>query len=440
MRQRPPSSFALLVAALSVSVAVTQVLSSPASAAPPTSIERAPDYSISGPATQLDATHYDFATDYQGRTISLLDSRVRVFAKNAQGNVAPERTINYTVPAGQFPQAVTVDGDGWIYLLTTDYAQPSAESTVLAFAPGASGAATPIAMTGAALGVDQPIDITDRGDLLAILDGGGGGAVYTFDVRGNDNTVVGGISNGSGTDTQVTGPTTLNSDASGRLVLVGEGLEGLWVGVFGAGANGNVAPVRYLEGANTGLDGSLGFAGFGPKGDVLVASENKVRRFAAGATGNVPPATTLTNPHGAPTAIRYMDVTSDGRIVSSVLDPTTFGLGALDFFTDIGPYLTPGKATKLKVAGKANAVKRKITWKPAAAHIDVPVTSQLLKISCKGPGQKPKKITKKMSATKKAYALKLGSFKQGTCKASVVATNAVGKGAAATKKFTVKRR
>jgi sugar lactone lactonase YvrE len=81
--------------------------------------------------------------------------------------------------------------------------------------------------------------------------------------------------------------------------------------VFAAGATGNVAPLRTITGAATGLNGPGGIT-LDSSGKIYVANGNgnSITVFAAGANGNVAPVTTIA---GASTLLAE----PDGLVVGS---------------------------------------------------------------------------------------------------------------------------
>jgi sugar lactone lactonase YvrE len=85
-------------------------------------------------------------------------------------------------------------------------------------------------------------------------------------------------------------------DANQNIYIANEGISGSdsSVNVYAAGANGNVAPIRMIVGANTGLNDPNGIA-VDPSGKIYVTNEfaHSVTVYAAGANGNATPVQTI---------------------------------------------------------------------------------------------------------------------------------------------------
>ncbi len=430
----------VLALGLAVAGLVVLAVGVPATAAAPTAVDRAPYAALTGPATGI-TTIRDIATGRDGRTYGLQDASVRVFAAGAAGNAAPQRTITFTPGAPRTGFALTADADGFVTVLAVD-PDDYTNALVLVFAPGASGAATPVvSRTNGELDIQQPIDVTDVGDQVAFIDNNRND-VRTYDLRGGATTPTRVIAAGSETSTRIFSPSALNSDRFGRLVLAGPD----WVSVFAAGASGDVAPQRYLQGARTRLAtqpagvalddrgnlfaGTVAYSGSGPV-------STRVLRFAPGATGDVAPATTLAGSRTGLDPVSLFDVAPSGTILTYRLDPVTFAGGnRINLHRPIGPYAVPGKPGGLKVTGKSAAARRTVSWRPAAVTSpDTPVRSYTVTVTCGGK----KRLSRTTAAGTRSVRVTLRSFRKGRCTATVRARNAVGASPAASTRFAVRR-
>ena len=85
-------------------------------------------------------------------------------------------------------------------------------------------------------------------------------------------------------------------DANQNIYVANEGISGgpSSINVYAAGSNGNVAPVRMIAGANTGINDPNGIA-VDPSGKIYVTNEfaHSVTVFGAGANGNATPLQTI---------------------------------------------------------------------------------------------------------------------------------------------------
>jgi sugar lactone lactonase YvrE len=126
-----------------------------------------------------------------------------------------------------------------------------------------------------------------------------GSTVTVYDARANGNTAP--IRKISGENTGLGNPRGLALDGAGSLYVANHSVNGT-VTVYAAGANGNVAPIRTISGpstglgagASTGLPGPGGLAVDGA-GTLYVAdlAANSVMVYAPGANGNVAPIRTI---------------------------------------------------------------------------------------------------------------------------------------------------
>ena len=185
----------------------------------------------------------------------------------------------------------------------------SGSTSITVYAAGASGNATPSAtITGNNTGLSGPHGIAlDAAGRLYVANGGSDTiTVYAAGATGNAAP----IATIAGANTGLSGPIGLAFDPAGRLYVTNDAGS---VTVYAAGASGNVAPIATIGGSsstdNTGLNYPVGIARDGA-GRLYVTNPgpNTVTVFAAGASGNATPATTIStispaNQTGYPTGI-----------------------------------------------------------------------------------------------------------------------------------------
>jgi sugar lactone lactonase YvrE len=217
---------------------------------------------------------------------------VLVFARRADGDVAPERTIAGSNTGMINPDGIAVDAAGRIYV-----ADPFAATSgaVLIFGPNADGNAAPIATitdgtyltSGVALDSQQNVYTCnfEQGKINVFAaktyqlirtfysDYGTHCTDLAVDPPGNVYVLVGGYSGGM------------------RLRSSGSGSYGGLIAVFPAGASGNTKPIRVVSGRKTGLN-DPGSIAIDSQGRAYVTSYDKsgeILVFAAGANGDARP-------------------------------------------------------------------------------------------------------------------------------------------------------
>ena len=275
----------------------------------------APATTIAGASTDIVDAHKS-AFDASGNlyVTSKNNSSVLVFAAGASGDVAPISTISGSNTLLARPTGIAIDSTGKIYVAdygTEDPGNPS----VFVFAAGANGNVAPVAtITGAATGLVFPngLALDSAGKIYVANEGtgevtGGSVTVYAAGATGNAAPVATII----GSATLLNYPHGLTLDAAGNIYVASEpigvgapdgeagpGPSGSVV-VFAAGATGNVAPKTTITGSSTLLTGPNGIS-LDVLGNIYVAdnSANAVLVFAAGASGNVAP---ISNISGANT-------------------------------------------------------------------------------------------------------------------------------------------
>ncbi len=222
--------------------------------------------------------------------------RVDAFFSLANGNVKPAWTIEGSATQLVHPASVAANGDGiWV-------SNNSGGPGVLRFAADASGNAA-ATVVSAKPGSAQAVSVDAHGRTIAP---GMNGTIATFAA---DGSAVGAI---AGSATTTTFPRAAVTAADGTIYVANSNASIL---VFGANANGNIAPRAIIAGPATGLKSPSALA-FDPNGDLVVTDESglAVSIFAPGASGNVAP---LRRIAGAKTALNVpqgVAVAPDGSI------------------------------------------------------------------------------------------------------------------------------
>jgi len=247
----------------------------------------APTTTIAGAATLLSCPE-GITFDAAG-TMYVADcgNTVIEFASGASGNVAPLRQITgLSCPVG-----VAIDAAGNLYV--GDFGAKK----VYVFAPGANGAAVPlrsIDVTAAGLNHADYVHFDTSGNLwvseesnptpnnehvVAYAPGASGAAVPVFAING--------------AATQLSGALGMTLDASNTIYVANFSSNAITV--YPASSNGNVAPTRVVSGALTQLISPFGIA-FDNAGNYYVTNcttgappPDSVTVFPAAASGNVAP-------------------------------------------------------------------------------------------------------------------------------------------------------
>jgi len=265
--------------------------------------DAAPLQTIGGSNTGLDdpqgiavnGTHKMFVPNH-------LSNSVTVFAKGANGNVAPINTISGPNTGLNRPDGIALDKSRNIYVANS-FSASNGPGSVTVYAPGANGDVTPIrTLIGATTGLNIPSDLTlDRNGKIYVSNCGCGTSsppssltIYAAGADGN----VAPIRKISGSHTGLDIPYGVAMDAGLNVYVANAG--SFTVTVYAKGAHGNVAPIRTIGGSNTGINlpeevaidatGKLYVVncGCGP-----MTAPASVTVYAAGANGNVAPIQTI---------------------------------------------------------------------------------------------------------------------------------------------------
>src|SRR6266702_3008825 len=297
----PPGGKALYVVNSGANSVAAYAPGANGDAAPTVVIHGGSNTGLNGPrGIALDAAGNIYVANYGVGTVT-------VYAPGASGNAVPTVTIGGSNTDLSYPVGIALDTTGSIYV--ANYYG----SSITVYAPGASGNATPsTTIAGSNTGLSWPWGIARdaAGNLYVVNSWSSSGStsitVYAAGATGNAAP----IATIAGANTGLSGPTGLAFDPAGRLYVTNDAGS---VTVYAAGASGNVAPIATIGGSsstdNTGLNYPVGIAR-DRAGRLYVTNPgpNTVTVFAAGASGNATPATTIStispaNQTGYPTGI-----------------------------------------------------------------------------------------------------------------------------------------
>src|SRR5437899_1047168 len=294
----PPGGKALYVVNSGANSVAAYAPGASGDAAPTAVIHGGSNTGLKGPrGIALDAAGNIFVANYGVGTVT-------VYAPGASANAAPTATIGGSNTDLSYPVGIALDTTGRIYV-----ANASTNDNITIYAPAASGNATPIdtiAGSNTGLNAGGALALDSAGNLYVANYYGSSITVYAPGATGNAAP----IATIAGANTGLSVPIDLAFDPAGRLYVTNDAGS---VTVCAAGASGNVAPIATIGGSsstdNTGLNYPVGIARDGA-GRLYVTNPgpNTVTVFAAGASGNATPATTIStispaNQTGYPTGI-----------------------------------------------------------------------------------------------------------------------------------------
>ncbi|HLY03989.1 MAG TPA: NHL repeat-containing protein [Candidatus Cybelea sp.] len=241
---------------------------------------------------------------------------VTIFARGADGNATPLRTIAGTDTGMNTPGGIAVDGSGKIYV--SDYFAAS-YGAVFVYAADASGDAPPIATITDGIADPSAVAVDEAGNVYVANFEAGSVTVYTAGTYALARTITG------PRDISFSYCDGLTVDRSGKIYLLVGSYNGApikrnsssyggFIGVFPADANGPTMPLQLISGAKTRLTDPLGIAVDAQSRIYVTAPERRASRvliFAANANGNVEPARELS---GAQTELTGPNaIALDGR-------------------------------------------------------------------------------------------------------------------------------
>ncbi len=171
------------------------------------------------------------------------------YAPGASGNVTPIATISASSFGDADPGGLAIDSSGDLYVPA--FVPNTANEAVYEFAPGASGAATPIAtITGSSTGLSGPADVVLNSAGNIIVANSSNDTITTY--------AAGASGNAAPTNTlDAPGAYGIGLDPSGDLFDAFTG-EQQGIDEYAPGATGNATPIATIAGSNTGIGDPAG--------------------------------------------------------------------------------------------------------------------------------------------------------------------------------------
>jgi DNA-binding beta-propeller fold protein YncE len=236
---------------------------------------------------------------------------VTVYTRTANGNIAPLRTISGGATGLSTPRGMALDTVNNELAVANSLSPPS----ITVYALTANGNVAPLrTISGAATGltvntVGLAVD-TVNNEFFVTIGASLGPSVLVFSRTANGNVAP--LRTISGAATGLISPYGVAVDIVNNEVAV-TNLSGNSVTVYSRTANGNVAPLRTISGAATGLNGPLGLAVDTVNNELAVVNLNtSVTVYTRTANGNVAPLRTL---QGAATGLNiplFVGITTGG--------------------------------------------------------------------------------------------------------------------------------
>jgi len=223
--------------------------------------------------------------------------------------VAPARIIKGASTGLLWPSFVAVDRTGTIFVSNDGDLATGGQDSITVYAPGTNGDVKPIrTIAGPLAGLTRPNGLAvDSSGVLYVANAGVSGQGTT--VTGQDRVLV--FAPGANGDIaplryikdRIVQPRAVALDGHGYVYVSNYGAmldAENSITVYKTGAAADPTPVRRIAGAHTTLDTPLGLA-IGPHGDIFVVNSGRVNLgidsiiiFAPGASGNAVPARVIT--------------------------------------------------------------------------------------------------------------------------------------------------
>lgn len=205
---------------------------------------------IAGVTTDAAGNIYAAGNDSAGT------GRIMVFAAGATGTPTPLRTVLGSQTGLNNPSGITLDSAGNIYV-TTYTAGGSTANSIVEFAPNADGNVAPLrTISGALTGLNDPAGIAVDTN----------GNIYVADFSANMVSIFGATANGNVLPTRtfatVAPPGQIALDSSNNIYLALYSSNGAYgaVNVFPSTATGTPTPTRVVGGQALGSDFLMGMA------------------------------------------------------------------------------------------------------------------------------------------------------------------------------------
>ena len=203
------------------------------------------------------------------------------------------------------------------------------------FTAGATGSPSPLSQNA---GVVNPFGVTtdSKGDVWVVDDvsyNGRYGVIYEF-APGSTGAATP-IATIGGSNTELNAPWGIAIDSSGNIWVAGGYAKNILE--FAAGANGNVAPINTIAGSNTGIGSDYTYnLAFDSAGNLIATTNHSILKFAQGATGNATPTADITGSNtqeSGSVANVGLAVDPNGNIWVSVTGSIATGHGWINEFT-----------------------------------------------------------------------------------------------------------
>ncbi len=286
----------------------------------------APVRNLAGAATGLSATR-GLAVDLAHNELVVVNTgnnSITVYARTADGDVAPTRTIAGAATGLSNPFGLVLDRVNDELIVANLLG-----NSVTVYARTADGNALPLrTIAGATTGLNFPTGLAlDTVHNELAVGNIGGNAVRVFARTANGDAAP--VRTLAGASTALSSPQGLAIDtANDELVVVNSANNptGNSVTVYARTADGNVAPLRKVVGAATGLCGPEGVALDTVNGELAVANPNdecgtSVTVFARTADGNAAPVRKLVGPTTGLFIPSFVTTTSDFPVAA--ISPTS---------------------------------------------------------------------------------------------------------------------
>jgi hypothetical protein len=223
-----------------------------------------PSRTISGAKTGLDNAN-GIAVDARGKIYVANSASVTEYAAGSNGNVKSSRTIGGPRTGLASPNGIAIDANNNIYVMNSPY---GATPAVTVYAAGAHGNVAPIqTISGSSTGLSDPSGIAvDAAKNIYVTICASGcnsindstGAVLVF-ASGSDGNVAP-IRDIEGGATALGGPGSIAVDADANIYVTQYYNNGngpcqaasgrIYVFVYSAGANGNATPIQHFQSAD----------------------------------------------------------------------------------------------------------------------------------------------------------------------------------------------